>query len=214
MEASFWIARWAEGRIGFHEGKPNGFLERHGARLAGAKRVLVPLCGKAVDLAYLAGRGHEVVGVELVEDAVQQFFTEHGATPVVTPRGAFVEYTAGAITIFAGDWFATDAALLGRIDAVYDRAALIAMSPELRPRYVAHERALALASDAPVLLVTLEYPQALMDGPPFAVLEDEVRALYAGARVELVEDAAGRTGRLPPDAPCREKCFVITKEPP
>jgi thiopurine S-methyltransferase len=211
VESSFWIARWSEGRIGFHEGKPNAFLERHGERLAGAKRVLVPLCGKAVDLAYLAGRGHEVVGVELVADAVQQFFAEHGVTPVVTPRGAFVEYTAGAITIFAGDWFATDAALLGAIDAVYDRAALIALPPEMRARYAAHARALAGA--APILLVTLEYPQELMDGPPFSVAEEEVRALYAGARIELVDDAAGRTGRLPPDAPCREKCYVITAGP-
>jgi thiopurine S-methyltransferase len=142
---------------------------------------------------------------------VRQFFVEHGATPTVTPRGAFVEYAAGAITIFAGDWFSTDAALVGAVDAVYDRAALIAMPPELRSRYAAHERALAGA--APILLVTLEYPQSLMDGPPFAVLEAEVRALYAGARVELVEDAAGRTGRLPPDAPCREKCYVIAGAP-
>lgn len=208
MEADFWIARWAEGRIGFHEGKPNALLERNVERLAGAKRVLVPLCGKSVDLAFLAARGHEVIGVELVEDAAQQFFAEHGATPAVTPRGPFVEYAAGAIRILAGDWFAADVARLGPVDAVYDRAALIAMPPELRPRYAAHER--TLAGTAPVLLVTLEYPQALMDGPPFAVLEDEVRALYGGARVELVEDVAGRAGRLPPEAPCREKCYLIT----
>lgn len=210
MEASFWIERWAEGRIGFHEGKPNHYLERHAARLAGARRVLVPLCGKAIDLAYLAGRGHEVVGVELVEDAVRQFFVEQGVTPEVTSRGAFVQYTAGAITIFAGDWFATGAALVGRFDAVYDRAALIAMPPELRPRYVAHQRTLAGA--APILLVTLEYPQEVMEGPPFAVLEDEVRRLHAPARVALIDEGAGRTARLPPDAPCREKCFFVTSE--
>ncbi len=210
MDASFWIERWAEGRIGFHEGKPNHFLERHADRLTGARRVLVPLCGKAVDLAFLAARGHEVVGVELVEDAVRQFFAEHGVTPAVTPRGAFVQYTAGAITIFAGDWFGTDAALLGPIDAVYDRAALIAMPPALRARYVNHQR--TLAGDAPILLVTLEYPQEVMEGPPFAVLEDEVRRLHAPARVELVDEAAGRTARLPPDAPCREKCFLVTSK--
>ncbi|MBZ0235874.1 MAG: thiopurine S-methyltransferase [Deltaproteobacteria bacterium] len=210
MEPSFWIARWAEGRIGFHEGKPNHYLEKHGGRLAGARRVLVPLCGKAVDLAYLAGQGHAVVGVELVEDAVRQFFAEQGVTPEVERRGAFVAYTAGAITILAGDWFATDAALVGPIDAVYDRAALIAMPPELRPRYAAHQRALAAA--APVLLVTLEYPQELMDGPPFAVPEDEVRGLYVHARVDRLDAGAGRTARLPADAPCLEKCFFITSE--
>jgi thiopurine S-methyltransferase len=211
VEPSFWQARWAEGRIGFHEGKPNRYLERHAARIASARRVLVPLCGKAVDLAYLAGRGHEVVGVELVEDAVRQFFAEQGVTPTVERRGAFVVYSAGTITVFAGDMFATDAALVGRIDAVYDRAALIALPPEMRPRYVTHVR--GLAAGAPILLVTLEYPQEVMEGPPFAVLEDEVRRLYAGARIELVDEAPAQTARLPPGTPCREKCFLIERDP-
>lgn len=212
MEPSFWKARWAEGRIGFHEGKPNRKLERHAARIAHARRVLVPLCGKAIDLAYLAGLGHEVLGVELVEDAVRQFFDEQGVTPVVERRGGFVAYSAGTITVFAGDMFATDAALLGPIDAVYDRAALIALPPEMRPRYVAHVR--ALAAGAPILLVNLEYPQEVMEGPPFAVLEDEVRRLFAGAQIELIDDEPGHLLRLPPDVPCREKCFFISEQAP
>jgi len=207
VEPSFWSARWAEGRIGFHEGKPNSYLERHAARIASARRVLVPLCGKAVDLAYLASLGHEVVGVELVEDAVRQFFDGQGVTPEVRPRGAFTAYAASTITIFVGDMFATDATLLGAIDAVYDRAALIALPPAMRSRYAAHVRALAGA--APILLVTLEYPQEVMEGPPFAVLEDEVRSLYAGARIDLIDQGPGRTARLPPETPCREKCFFV-----
>lgn len=209
MEPSFWIARWAEGRIGFHEGKPNAYLQRHADRIVGARRVLVPLCGKAIDLSYLAGLGHEAVGVELVEDAVRQFFAEQGIDPVVRQRGAFVEYTAGTITVFAGDMFAADAALLGPIDAVYDRAALIAMPPAMRARYVAHERALAGA--APIMLITLEYAPGVMEGPPFAVFEDDVRALYAGAHIEMIDEGPAHSARLPPGTVLHEKCFIITE---
>ncbi len=207
MEPGFWIERWAEGRIGFHEGRPNQYLERHAARLAGARRVLVPLCGKAVDLAYLASRGHEVVGVELVEDAVRAFFAEQAVTPAVQRRGAFVEYAADGITILAGDMFATTRELIGPIDGFYDRAALIALPPALRARYVPHVRGLVRA--APGLVITLEYEQALMDGPPFAVFEDELRVLYAGDPVELIEDGAANVPRLPPGTPARERCFAI-----
>jgi thiopurine S-methyltransferase len=207
VETDFWIARWAEGKIGFHEGKPNAYLERNRTRLAGLRRVLVPLCGKAIDLAYLAAFGHEVVGVELVEEAAQQFFSEQRVTAVVRPHGAFREYVAGAITIFVGDWFAIDKSLLGPIDAFYDRAALIAMPPAMRPRYVAQLRAIAGA--APGLLVTLEYDQSVMDGPPFSVREDEVRRLFERASVELLDEGPGRVARLPPDAACTERCYCV-----
>jgi thiopurine S-methyltransferase len=184
MTDQLWFDRWREGRINFHEGKPNAFLARHAERLAGHTRVLVPLCGKAEDLAFLAGRGHRVVGIELVEDAVRAFFTEHGVTPAIAPRGGLVEYTADAIALYAGDIFATTQALIGPIDAIYDRAALIALPPELRPRYV--EQLRRLAPGVPVFQVALEDPAGLLKGPPFAVPETELRALYPGARFELL----------------------------
>ena len=200
MDASFWFDRWREGRIGFHEGRPNRFLERHHARLGERRRVLVPLCGKADDLAYLAGLGHEVVGVELVEDAVRAFFAEHGLTPTVE-RGV---YRAGAVTIVAGDFFATSRAVLGAVDALYDRAALIALPPDLRPRYAAHVRGL-LPAGAPGLIVTLEYPPGHLDGPPFSVLEAELRALYPELPIEALDRADDpRRG-----APVEERCFAI-----
>jgi len=202
-----WFASWREGRIGFHEGRPNAYLERHAGRLGAGRRVLVPLCGKAEDLAYLASLGHQVVGVELVEDAVRAFFAEHGLAPAVTPHGPFTAYRAGAITVLAGDVFATTAALLGPVDAFYDRAALIALPADTRPRYVAHLRGLFPAG-ARGLVVTLEYPEERMEGPPYSVTEAEVRGLYAGAEVELLDAAEARSGK------CRElgipatvKCF-------
>lgn len=208
MNPDSWFASWREGRIGFHEGAPNTFLACHEARLAGLHRVLVPLCGKAEDLAFLASRGHEVIGVELVEDAVRAFFAEHDLTPAITRRGGLAVYTAGAITVLAGDVFTVTRTDVGTIDAVYDRAALIALPPDVRPRYVAHLRML-IPAGTPGLLVTLEYPQDQMTGPPFAVPEPEVRALYA--RAELLDERAATGGRLATAGfAARERCFGIT----
>jgi len=206
MDPQFWIDRWSEGKIGFHEGKPNAFLDEFATRLAGT-RVLVPLCGKTVDLAFLAAHGHEVVGIELVEDAVRAFFAEHDLVPTVMRRGPLAIYTAGTITVIAGDLFAVGRDDVGPIDAIYDRAALIALPPELRARYVAHLRTLAPAA-TPVLLVTLEYPQELMEGPPHSVPEAEVRTHYPVVEKLAVRPATGgRAGEL---GVAVERCYVVT----
>jgi thiopurine S-methyltransferase len=224
-----WLERWRNGRTGFHERQPNDLLVHHAARLAGSRRVLVPLCGKSEDLAFLAARGHDVIGVELAEQAVQAFFAEHDLAPSISPRGPLVAYEvgpgavwaagpgaaeaaerpAGAVTLLAGDFFAVMPELLGPVDALYDRAALVALPPELWPRYVAGLRALVPAG-APALVITLEYDQAVMAGPPFAVPEPELRALYAGAAVELLEERAATVARCEQlGAPVSERCFAI-----
>lgn len=208
-----WLARWREGRIGFHEGRPNALLGRQIARLAGCRRVLVPLCGKAEDLAFLAEHGHEVIGVELAEQAVRAFFAGHALAPSIAARGPFAAYHAGAFTLLVGDFFAATPELIGPVDALYDRAALIALPAELRPRYVALLRAL-LPARAPALVITLEYDQHAMAGPPFAVLEPELRALYAGATVELVEERTASGGKCSQSGvAATERCFAIVLDP-
>jgi thiopurine S-methyltransferase len=204
---SFWFDRWREGQIGFHEGKPNASLANAIGELGTAKRVLVPLCGKAEDLAFLASRGHTVIGCELVEDAVKQFFAEHGWTPQVTRHANHVQYTHGSISVFAGDFFAVDTALIGGpCTALYDRAALVALPPELRPRYAQHEKSL-LVEHAPMVLVNFEYDQSLMKGPPFSVREAEVREIYQPASMKLVEEAPD-TRR--PELSAMNRCWSIT----
>ena len=145
--------------------------------LPAGSRVLVPLAGKSLDVAWLAQQGHDVLAVELSPIAVAQFFEEHGLRPDIrsTPLGTV--YRAGSIEFLCGDIFALDAATLGRCTACYDRAALIALPPELRARYVRHVYG-HLPAGCRTLLLTLDYPQADMDGPPFAVPEAEIRALY------------------------------------
>lgn len=179
MQPEFWHQRWREGRTGFHQDRPTPLLVEHWPALgvAAGATVFVPLAGKSLDLAWLAAQGHRVLGVELSQLAVDQFFAALGEVPSrrTTPYG--IHHQAGGIELIVGDAFGLDAAVLADCAAVYDRAALIALPPELRLRY-AHELYASLPRACRGLLVTLEYPQHEKQGPPFSVEEAEVHALY------------------------------------
>jgi len=179
MDAKFWHDRWSERQIGFHEGAPNALLARHFERVFGKdqRRVFVPLCGKAMDLQWLHARGHHVLGAELSKIAVEEFFEEMGVEPHRSEEGGLVRYSAERLDIFQGDVFALDAAMLGQIDAVYDRAALVALPKDMRDRYTQH--LVAITGNAPQLLIAFAYDQSLMDGPPFSVSSEEIDAHYA-----------------------------------
>ncbi len=204
-DAAFWAEQWRAGKIRFHEGKPNPYLVRFAPRLDDHGRVFVPMCGKTEDLAYLAGRGHQVVGVELVEDAVAAFFAEHELVPRIVKHEGLVEYIAEGVTIYAGDLFALGPKQLGPIDAIYDRAALVAMPEDVRQPYVDHLITLSRPW-VHALTVTLEYDQALMAGPPFSVDTAALMRLYDGyGLIHLAE--APETSRA---IPMIERCFLIT----
>ncbi len=181
MHPDFWHERWAENQIGFHQSTPTPLLLKHWEALGvpADARVFVPLAGKSLDMSWLASQGHRVLGVELSQLAVEQFFAEHGLQPDIRESRYGRHYAAGGIELIVGDAFGLDADLLRDCAAVFDRAALIALPPEVRLRY-ARELYAALPAGCRGLLVTLEYPQQEREGPPFSVPEDEVQALYAG----------------------------------
>ena len=179
MEHSFWHDRWATNQIGFHQPAANPLLVTHCAALAlpSAGRVLLPLCGKTLDIAWLLAAGYRVVGVELSELAVQQLFAELGATPrIQVLNDALQRYETDKLTVFVGDIFALNRELLGSVDAIYDRAALVALPATLRPRYASHLT--AISAGARQLLVSFDYEQSQLPGPPFAVLAEELSELY------------------------------------
>lgn len=180
MERDFWLERWQQGRIGFHQDRPTPLLLEHwpSLRIAAGARVFVPLCGKSLDIAWLASQGFRVLGVELSAQAVDAFFAEHGLEPRVHDSAFGRHYASGAIEIICGDAFALDSRTLESCAAVYDRAALIALPAPMRQRYV-HELYAGLPGSCTGLVVTLEYPQHEKAGPPFSVDEAEVRSLYA-----------------------------------
>lgn len=189
MEADFWQSRWRSGRIGFHQAQVTPALQQWWPRLEipNDSRVLVPLCGKSLDMLWLAEQGHAVLGVELSELAVQQFFAENDLVAEVHESAAGQHHVSGPIEIICGDMFAVPRSVLATCTAAFDRAALIALPPEMRGDYVRHVYG-GVASGARGLLITLDYPQEEMAGPPFSVPDDEVQNLFAEvAQAKLLE---------------------------
>lgn len=182
MDADFWLERWRAGQTGFHQDRVMPLLQKYwgGLALPAASCVLVPLAGKSLDVVWLAAQGHRVLAIELSPLAVQQFFAEQGLHPETRDSTMGRHYVAGNIEFLCGDIFDVDAATLAQCAGFYDRAALIALTPELRRRYVRHVYG-QMPAGCRGLLLTLEYAQEQMDGPPFCVPESEVRARYAEA---------------------------------
>jgi thiopurine S-methyltransferase len=180
LHPEFWQRRWQSGQIAFHQSAVDQHLRQHWPDLyvAGNSRVFVPLCGKSLDLAWLWEQGHSVVGVELSAAALESFCMEQGVLAKRRTIDGFDVYEAARLQLYCGDIFKLSAGLLGAFSAVYDRAALIAWPPELRPAYVAHLSALTQAGTQ-TLLITVEYAQQQMSGPPFSVAPDDVDNLYS-----------------------------------
>ena len=188
MDSKFWQQRWQDGRIGFHKSDVNPQLTEYFSELAVpiSGQVLVPLCGKSVDMVWLAHAGYDVVGVELVETAVQAFFVEQKVIPTITEfKSATVnailkryqgQLAGQTITLWAADIFALSATDIGEINAVYDRAALIALPATMRADYSA--QIVKLSNHAPQLLITLNYDQSKKDGPPFSISQQQLQQYY------------------------------------
>jgi thiopurine S-methyltransferase len=176
----FWHDRWRTAQIGFHRSSVDDNLIHHWRDLSPpeAARVLVPLCGKSLDLLWLRQRGHKVVGIELSDIALQAFFMENGVAARRRALPRFDLYEAENLECFRGDLFDVTSERLGNVAAVYDRASLVSWAPEQRGRYVEHLWSLT-GTGTQTLLVTLEYPQAEMQGPPFSVNSEEVHRLYS-----------------------------------
>ncbi len=189
MKKEFWLERWEREETGFHQEDINPYLRRYWQELhlEGGSEVFVPLCGKSLDMLWLRDQGHQVLGVELSEIAVRAFFAENGYTPQHETLGKFDRCEADGIRILCGDFFDLGREALKNVVAVYDRASLIALPPEMRERYVRHLAGI-LPPATRILLVTVDYPEAEMQGPPFPVSSGEVEALYRDhAEVRLLE---------------------------
>ncbi|WP_322616352.1 thiopurine S-methyltransferase [Pseudomonas sp. BIC9C] len=200
MQPEFWHKKWASNQIGFHLPQVNPHLQRFWPQLGleESARVLVPLCGKSLDLLWLAHCGHEVLGIELSEKAVEDFFSEHQLDPAVSEQGPFSVYRAGSIELWCGDFFALTPGDVADCSALYDRAALIALPPSMRERYATHLKRI-LPKGSLGLLITLDYDQAEMSGPPFAVLDDEVQRLFGtswGLKVLEDQDVLSESGKF------------------
>ncbi|WP_076012348.1 thiopurine S-methyltransferase [Alteromonas abrolhosensis] len=184
MEHSFWHSKWQKNEIGFHEPEGNALLVKYSSFLIGddspsssSSRIFVPLCGKTRDIGWLLAQGCEVVGAELSEVAIIQLFEELGVEPTVTTTSNGKIYAKDGLAIYVGDIFKLTSSDLGDVKGIYDRAALVALPSPLREQYAAH--LMAITQCAPQLIISFEYDQDEMAGPPFSVNEKTVDALYS-----------------------------------
>ena len=180
MDQNFWHQRWEKNEIAFHESKANPLLAKHFTEMSLAKgsRVFVPLCGKTLDISWLLSNGYRVAGAELSQLAIEQLFMELGLQPEISTVGEMEQWSANRLDIFVGDIFSLSRKMLGSVDAVYDRAALVAFPQEMRTRYAVH--LIEITGKAPQLLICYDYDQSVMEGPPFSVTSEEVTRHYAG----------------------------------
>ena len=176
MVEDLWHQRWRENNIPFHEGRVNGYLKAYYERLGltGDEKVFVPLCGKALDMIWIRQQGQTVLGVELSPIAVRDFFSENGIASRVEKCGAFERYSGDGIELLCGDVFDMTSSHLNDVRAIYDRASYFALDIDGRRRYADFFSDM-LPVGADILLLTLEYPQSIMEGPPYSVGEAEVR---------------------------------------
>ncbi len=216
MQPDFWHERWQSNQIGFHLPEANPLLVKHFSALnltpkipqKTSPRVFLPLCGKTLDIAWLLAQGYQVVGVELSQIAVEDLFSQLHLTPKITQKSDFTHYSAVNIDIFVGDIFKLTSEILGKVDAIYDRAALVALPDEMRKAYTAH--LLALTNKAPQLLICFEYDQSLHAGPPFSISPDEVRKHYQTHYDLTLQASETMADGLKGKFPATEQVWLLT----
>jgi thiopurine S-methyltransferase len=201
MEATFWLNRWQTNQTGWHEPTVNQLLITHfpSLNVALGNRVFVPLCGKSLDLGWLLSYGYAVAGAELSELAVTQLFAKLGIEPSISDVGKFKLFHGEKIDIFVGDFFDLSREILGPVDAVYDRAALVALPESIRVQYTAHLK--AITGMAPQLIIGYEYDQTVVPGPPFSVTSEELHRHYSDSYsltlLARIEVPGGLKGKCP-----------------
>lgn len=196
MDHKAWLDRWSSQRIGFHQPKPNRWLVAHWATLQAQEVVFVPLCGKSLDMRYLEGLGHRVIGIDLAPMALEAYFEEGGEQVVPVSHNHLQRFEGARATLYCGDFFALTSAELEGVDAVFDRGALVALPPKQRKAYAQHLLGL-IGPGVRLLLVTIEYDQGLVAGPPFSVLPEEVAALF-GQHAAVQSLSRTGTSEVPP----------------
>jgi len=180
METDFWHERWKSGQIGFHQEQTNEYLLKHWEKLELAKGslIFIPMAGKTKDILWLTEQGFQVIAIELSEKAVKAFFEENDLSFRTEQKDKFTIYHAQNIAFYCGNYFDLNTEIMQEVKAVFDRASLVAMPPAMRNLYKLKINEI-LPEFVKILLVTMEYPQQQMDGPPFSVLENEVNELFA-----------------------------------
>ena len=199
MDASFWHQKWEKNEIAFHQSEANPLMVKYFSELSLAEgsRIFIPLCGKTHDIAWLLTNDYCVAGAELSKIAIEQLFAELGVVPKKSSIGKLEHYSATNIDVFVGDIFDLSRNLLGPVNAIYDRAALVALPLEMRKQYTNH--LMQITGKAPQLLISYVYDKSAIDGPPFSISNEEVKQHYADSyeltHIASVDVSGGMKGK-------------------
>jgi len=177
-----WLEFWENNEINWHSDVVTQELEEYLGllKLEPGDKVFFPLCGKSLDMTYILNQGFSVIGVELSEIGIKQFFHANELDFTISQVGEFDLYSAKNIEIYCGDFFSLSSKNLSDVKAVFDRKSLIALDQNLRQKYVKHLNDI-ISLGVRILLITLHYPQHQMSGPPFSVDKSEVESLFSMA---------------------------------
>lgn len=190
MELSYWRSRWRKNNIGWHMKDVHPQLADIWSQLSFTSnpRVLVPLCGKNIDMRWMAEQGSYVIGVEVSRKALQEFMHDIPHEFQEKSSHGFTIYKSDSFELWEGDFFQLPIDKIPPLDLIYDKASIVALSPDMRKEY-AH-KLLALSNpDTHILLQTFEYRQEEMNGPPFSVMEGEVKNLLGEQlQIDLVHE--------------------------
>ncbi|SPJ27031.1 thiopurine S-methyltransferase [Falsiruegeria mediterranea] len=209
MHRDFWIDRWEENRLGWHQEDAHPLLVKFiGAHpLPKGSRIFVPLCGKTRDIGWLLSQGYRVVAAELSEIAIRQLFDELQTEPAVQKQGALTHFSATGLDVYVGDVFDLTKIQIGPVDLIHDRAAMVALPDDMRARYVSH---LAEITDvARQFVISFNYDQELISGPPFSVPQPQIKALYDAFYRSTLLFERDIAGGLKGVAPASEQAWLV-----
>ncbi len=212
MDASFWHQKWERDEIAFHNREANSLLVRYFTELSLVKgsRVFVPLCGKTLDIDWLLSNGYRVAGAELSKIAIEQLFMELEIEPKISRVGELDRYSATNIDIFVGDIFHLSSKMLGEVDAIYDRAALVALPETMRNQYTTH--LMKITDKAPQLLICYEYDQSSIAGPPFSISNEEVSQHYLDSYSLTLLGSTSVSGGLKGKCAANENIWLLQND--
>ncbi len=185
-----WIERWKNNDIPFHLEEVNPLLRKHlnHFNIQRGMRVLVPLCGKSVDMIFLQNLGLSVVGIEGVSLAIDQFFSHHNLDVQKQQHRGFDVHHTSAIDIVHADFFKLPKEYFEPFDLIYDRASIIAIDPTKRKDMINMLFRL-LKPKGEMFLITVQHPDDFFSGPPFSITEHELIQLCQGLfKVECLEN--------------------------
>lgn len=211
MDAEFWHQKWESKQVSFHRDKVNPLLVKYFSTLdlMAGQTIFLPLCGKTLDITWLMGQGLIVKGIELHEPAVIELFASLTLKPEVTKMGDLKQYSAQGLIVYVGDIFELSAPVLGVVNAVYDRAAIVALPETMRSDY-AHQ-VMTLSQKSQQLMINYVYDQAEMSGPPFSVPNEELASYYKDHFDMTVLSEYIVEGGLKGKCPATEYTWLLTR---